>query len=66
MLTLVIKSIIIAIKLRDRGKWDIALMIIAVSFAASQLLVSNSYIISMSFGLLVGASLCLINHRKER
>lgn len=66
LLFVVIKSIIIAIKLRDRGKWDIALMIIAVSFAASQLLVSNSYIISMSFGLLVGASLCLINHRKER
>ncbi len=40
LLFVVIKSIIIAIKLRDRGKWDIALMIIAVSFAASQLLVS--------------------------
>jgi len=66
LLFVVIKSIIVAIKLRDRGKWDIALMIIAVSFAASQLLVSNSYIISMSFGLLVGTSLCLINHGKER
>ena len=65
LLFIVVKSIIVAIKQRDGGKWDIALFIIVVSFAVSQLLVSNSYIISISFGLLIGTSLCLINHGKE-
>lgn len=65
LLLIVVKSIIVAIKQRDGGKWDIALFIIVVSFAVSQLLVSNSYIISISFGLLIGTSLCLINHGKE-
>lgn len=65
LLLIVVKSIIVAIKQRNGGKWDIALFIIVVSFAVSQLLVSNSYIISISFGLLIGTSLCLINHGKE-
>ena len=41
LLLIVVKSIIVAIKQRDGGKWDIALFIIVVSFAVSQLLRSE-------------------------
>lgn len=53
-------------RLRDQSKWVMALMILAVSYATCQLLVSNSYIISSSFGFLIGMMLNIKNLEREQ
>lgn len=62
LIGMIIRAVIYTLRLGEVGKCQMAFVILAISFATCQLLVSNSYLISSSFGLLIGV---LLNYQNR-